>query len=203
MVNDTKPTIDEPENKPTIDDLIRYQKTLLENYQVNPVVMLIAQNILASLEELKRIKSAEMPVEPETVKYERSVIATEPPLDQQSNGALRQISIRYREFLAYIDALKAVIQRKDAEAKEQWERANKREDDADKLERDKSALIAENSELLDALRNLTIAAENIGGEHVTDLPPLLDAVVTAEQVMLKAKERKAAIDNAMGEGRGK
>jgi hypothetical protein len=52
-----------------------------------------------------------------------------------------------------------------------------------KLERDKAAL-------LDALKKLTVAAENIGGEHVTGWQSLLDACVTSEQVMLKVNEAK-------------
>lgn len=40
----------------TLDELIEYQRQLLENYQPNPVVELIARNILASLIRLREIE---------------------------------------------------------------------------------------------------------------------------------------------------
>jgi hypothetical protein len=53
--------IDKQENKPSTDDLIAYQKQLLENYQANPVVYLIAREILETLRDYKRIMGAKVP----------------------------------------------------------------------------------------------------------------------------------------------
>jgi hypothetical protein len=53
--------IDKQENKPSTDDLIAHQRQLLENYQANPVVTLIAREILASLIDYKRIQEAKVP----------------------------------------------------------------------------------------------------------------------------------------------
>lgn len=87
--------------------------------------------ILASLEELKRIHEAEMPVEPEIV------------------NIWRRMPIKGMESMAvsYIDALQTVIQRKDAEARKQREATehwaichNKQMERAESLELDKAAL---------------------------------------------------------------
>ena len=50
--------------KPTLKEQIAYQDQLLQNYQVNPVVTLIAESIRASLRELQAIRSQPVPVEP-------------------------------------------------------------------------------------------------------------------------------------------
>jgi hypothetical protein len=47
------------------------------------------------------------------------------------------------------------------------------------------------SALIESLQKLTIAAENIGGEHVEGWQPLLDACVESEKLLLKAKDRAA------------
>lgn len=44
------------DTKPTLPELIEYQQSLCENYQPNPVVYIIAKEILASLEELAETK---------------------------------------------------------------------------------------------------------------------------------------------------
>ena len=47
------------------------------------------------------------------------------------------------------------------------------------------ALRAENAELVKALERLKIAADNIGGEHVTDWQQLIDAADVAESALAK------------------
>ena len=50
--------------KPTIDEQIAAQEQLLENYQPNPVVTLVAQSILESLRHYKAIMEAKLPESP-------------------------------------------------------------------------------------------------------------------------------------------
>ena len=52
------------------------------------------------------------------------------------------------------------------------------------------ALRAENAELVAALERLKIAADNIGGEHVTDWQQLIDAADVAESALAKRRGDK-------------
>lgn len=54
----------------TLDNLIEYQRQLCENYQINPVVTLIAKEILASLRELKRRREASEQMPEQTAKQQ-------------------------------------------------------------------------------------------------------------------------------------
>lgn len=62
-----------------------------------------------------------------------------------------------------------------------------------------------NKELLEALERLVIAAENIGGEHVTEHQQLLDQVENSYRVIFKARSHislpvtQSAIDAAIQE----
>jgi hypothetical protein len=173
-MTDTKPTIDE--QIAGIKHLLVTDSAIANNYWAS---------VFASLEELKRIECVKVPVEPTELTMIRGLAGNDPITD-------------------YIDELLAHAKRKDAELSdavhlndEQAQRVFRAEAEAlskqaaiDMLNRMNDQLEQEKAALLDALKKLTLAAENIGGEHVTGWQALLDACVTSEQVILKVNEAK-------------
>lgn len=100
------------ENKPGIDDLIRYQQQLCENYQPNPVVYIIAKAILATLIDYKRITEAVMPEEPVAVMYAVKTQACE-----FGCGTMKHCMCGYAEDLVdYADTLRAVAMKNAGDA---------------------------------------------------------------------------------------
>jgi predicted Ser/Thr protein kinase len=89
------------DTKPTLDEQIAFMSGLNALWKESMKDTSIQDSILKSLEELKRIHESEMPVEPDTVKWIRNT--------------WRDVDF-HKPLFNYIDALKAVIQRKDAEA---------------------------------------------------------------------------------------
>jgi hypothetical protein len=106
------------DTKPTLDEQIACMVAMRESHTA------VGSAILTSLEELKRIQSAEMPVEPPIF----SVALT------CTDGKERMIENCPAVLKTDYDALKAVIQRKDAEAREQRERAERAVSDKQVIE---------------------------------------------------------------------
>jgi len=95
------------DTKPTLDEQIAYKKHVIKLLQSieSPRDVANEEAILASLERLKQIESAEMPVEPENLRYIR---------DEVAEGSKSWL----KPTVTYIDALKAVIQRKEDVARD-------------------------------------------------------------------------------------
>lgn len=99
------------DTKPTLPELIEHQQSLCENYQPNPVVYIIAKEILASLKELAAIKSQPVPVEPDAIAQIRKI--TDPTYFQE-------VALGYIDSLQ--SALKVAQQERDEHGKE-WARS--------------------------------------------------------------------------------
>ena len=191
------------DTKPTIDEQIAKQKArivYLAHKLHEPDEMASEQSILASLEELKRIQSAEMPVEPEFLHEKRTCKCD-----------------YCKSIVFHIDALKAVIQRKDAEAREQRERIDdindalrtilkdnihgmerERIEDiaerAESLAQEKAALIAENEGLRKALHEIREIWSGMEGI------PIPETACESYLLRIVTQMKDAAIDNAMRGG---
>ena len=197
------------DTKPTIDEQIAYQQEIIGELIAadNPVLyaddILMEQGVLASLEELKRIQSAEMPVEPDCAKAMRMFAG-------KGNADAK-------EGVEYIDALKAYAQRKDAEATT-WEKEAKFQRDkcwtyierAESLEQEKAALIAE----VEGLRRDAESEQRWATHYAQKMHESNVALQNLEQAysnkhspqhrescLIEARAVLAAIDNAIaGEG---
>jgi hypothetical protein len=169
------------DTKPTIDEQMA---------SFSDPMNLMDSAIYGSLIKIKQIESAEMPVEPDAIAVFRNTYHAAYP---------------HKDIVEYIDALKAVIQRKDAEARLRLEEnaklhggindaeqaAGKLQRRAESLERDKAALIAEN----EGLRK--------DAETLNKLFKYWEADDQRNFCKLMADLRAAAIDNAMDEEGGK
>jgi hypothetical protein len=190
-MTDTKPTLEQ--QKLCIRAM--YGLVPMENHGVMDA-------ILASLEELKRIREAKMPVEPECIALFRDGI-------NERGGGIEKL-------LAYIDALQAVIQRKEAELSDavhlnddQAQRVFRAEAEASELQKrfevevDAFYKERERAESAERERDALVAVvekckvaldkHEDGGKGWIG-----DAHVAAKEAI-----RNAAIDNAMDEGGGK
>jgi len=131
------------DTKPTLDELIKL-------FICTRGIILDSNShaaILASLEELKRIQSAEMPMEPAAPMCCDKVS----PWTEMCCG---HPSVDIVAWIAYANALKAYAKRKDAEAREAISYAEgetferfRQQKRAESLEQEKAALVAENEGL--------------------------------------------------------
>jgi flagellar motor protein MotB len=97
------------DTKPSLDEQIANVKRAMEACEKSGFPPYEARAILASLERIKQIESAEMPVEPEFLAGWRNAAKS-----QKEKNTTGQIV----ELVDYIDDLKSVIQRKEGEARE-------------------------------------------------------------------------------------
>jgi hypothetical protein len=202
-MTDTKPTLDEQ------IEAVRQESSFLAGY--DSLEMHYA--VLASLERLKQItESAEMPVEPDVVKDLRAGMS----MHYNPNFSSRD----GHTLVEYIDTLKAVIQRKEAEANMlkadngKWEKEAIFQRDkcwtyierAESAERERDALIAENEGLrkgLNAVAALINESYGVSGLHLNGDIASWAELRTGGRFEDWLVDFDAAIDNAMDEGSGK
>jgi len=159
------------DTKPTLDEQITKIRILVEAYEYGNVDAGMFLGILASLERLKQIDAAEMPVEPDGL-HGSMVDAYQLTKIHQYAVALQAYAQRKEAELSDAvhlnDEQSQRVFRAEAEARGQRERAerykgiadafqvdwNKEIDMREKAERERDALIAKYSRLMEAAENL-------------------------------------------------